>query len=198
MAKLSTFTDGLVKENIVLRLMIGLCPVLAVSTTATDAFGMGIAATFVLVSSNICISTVRKLTPDQIRIPIFIIIISTFVTLTDYFMNAYAPTLHKSLGLFIPLIVVNCIILARAEAFAYKNDLLSSILDGLGTGLGFIGAIGLMGLAREILGNGSVFGYKLTAGVFSPAIIMILPPGGFIAMAFIMAALNHFTKKETY
>jgi len=196
MAKLSTFTDGLVKENIVLRLMIGLCPVLAVSTTATDAFGMGIAATFVLVCSNICISAVRKLTPDQIRIPIFIIIISTFVTLADYFMNAYAPTLHKSLGLFIPLIVVNCIILARAEAFAYKNDLFSSILDGLGTGLGFIGAIGLMGLVREILGNGSVFGYKVAAGLFSPAIIMILPPGGFIAMAFIMAALNHFTRKE--
>jgi len=196
MAKLSTFTNGLVKENAVLRLLIGLCPTLAVSTTATDAFGMGIAATFVLVSSNLCISAVRRLVPAQIRIPIFIVIISTFVTITDYFMNAYAPALHKSLGLFIPLIVVNCMILGRAEAFASRNDLLSSVLDGLGTGVGYIGAIGLIGSIREILGNGTIFGYPLTAGLFSPAIVMILPPGGFIVFGCVIAALNHFTRKE--
>ncbi|MFH0871526.1 MAG: electron transport complex subunit RsxE [bacterium] len=196
MAKLSTFTNGLLKENAVLVLLIGLCPTLAVSTTAMDALGMGVATAFVLVCSNICISAVRKLVPPQIRIPIFIIIISTFVTIADYFMNAYAPTLHKSLGLFIPLIVVNCIILGRAEAFASKKDLFSAALDGLGTGIGYVGAIGLIGSMREILGNGSLFGYKLTSGLFSPAIIMILPPGGFIVFGFIIAFLNHFTKKE--
>jgi len=196
MAKLSHFTDGLLKQNVVFRLLIGLCPTLAVSTTARDAFGMGLAATFVLVSSNFCISGVRKLVPPQVRIPIFIVIISTFVTITDYFMNAYAPALHRSLGLFIPLIVVNCMILGRAEAFASKNELLSSILDGLGTGLGYIGAIGVIGSIREILGNGTLFGYHLLPGSFSPAIIMILPPGGFVVIGFLIALLNRIYPKE--
>lgn len=197
MAKLKDFTRGILKENPVLVIMIGLCPLLAVSTNAYDALGMGIAATFVLVMSNTVVSLTRKLIPTQIRIPIFIIIISTFVTIIDYLMKAYAPELNKSLGIFVPLIVVNCMILGGAEGFAYKNTLFSSILNGLGTGIGFILAITLLGSIREILGNGTIFGYELLGPSFEPAIIMILPPGAFLVIGFMMAISKRLQKGKS-
>ncbi len=189
------FLKGIIKENPVLVLMIGLCPVLAVSNTALNGLGMGIAASFVLICSNIVISLVRKYIPDQIRIPIFIIIISTFVTITDYVMQAYYPALYKQLGVFVPLIVVNCIILGRAEAFAYKNSVWSSALDGLGMGLGFAGVITIIGAIREITGNGTIFGKVLFGPDFQPALIMIMPPGGFITIGILIAFLHHFQNK---
>lgn len=193
------FTTGIIKENPVIVLMIGLCPTLAVSSSANDAFGMGIAATFVLIASNIIVSIVRHHVPDAIRIPIFIVIISTFVTIVDYVIHAFDIELYASLGVFIPLIVVNCIILGRAEAFAYKNNLLSSTLDGIGMGLGFILIITLLGAIREIIGNGTVtiFNYQLLnlgAG-YQPALVFIMPPGAFLTIAFLMAAQNKWLKK---
>ena len=188
------FNQGVIRENPVLRLMIGLCPVLAVSNTTINALGMSAAVAFVLVSSNLVVSMIRKVTPDEIRIPIFIIIISTFVTITDYVMQAYAPVLYQALGVFVPLIVVNCIILGRAEAFAYKNPILGSILDGVGMSIGFTLALGSIGVIREILGAGAVLGIEL----FDPAVaatIMILPPGAFITIGFIMAFLNKMENK---
>jgi len=185
---------GIVKENPVLRLMIGLCPVLAVSNNATNALGMSAAVAFVLICSNWVVAAIRKLTPDEIRIPIFIIVISTFVTISDYIMQAYYPELYVALGVFVPLIVVNCIILGRAEAFAYKNPVLNSVLDGIGMSLGFALALVSIGVVREILGAGSVFGVTF----FNPATaatIMILPPGAFITIGFLMAALNKLEKK---
>lgn len=191
-----TFDNGILRENPILRLMIGLCPTLAVSTSLVNSVGMGLATTFVLVFSNFVVSLVRKLTPNQIRIPIFIVIVSTFVTLIDYLMLAYLPELHKSLGVFVPLIVVNCIILGRAESFAYKNDVVLSSIDGLGMGLGFTLTISIIGAIREVLGNGTIFGYSLFGASFDPAIIMILPPGAFITIGFLMAALNALTRKS--
>ncbi|OIN98313.1 electron transport complex subunit RsxE [Candidatus Desantisbacteria bacterium CG1_02_38_46] len=182
-----SFTKGILKENPVLVLMIGLCPALAVSSTVRDAFGMGIAATFVLVCSNIVISLLRRAVPHQMRIPIFIVIISTFVTIVDYVMAAYSPSIHHALGVFIPLIVVNCIILGRAEAFAYKNPVLHSTMDGLGMGIGFTLIIVLMGAIRELLGNGTILGSPVLGSGFEPALIMILPPGAFLTIGFMMA-----------
>lgn len=190
-----TFDNGILRENPILRIMIGLCPTLAVSTSLINSVGMGLASTFVLVFSNMFVSLLRKFTPNGIRIPIFIVVVSTFVTLTDYLMLAYTPELHKSLGVFVPLIVVNCIILGRAEAFAYKNDVVLSTIDGLGMGLGFTLTISIIGAIREVLGNGTILGYSLFGASFSPAIIMILPPGAFITIGFLMAALNALTRK---
>jgi len=178
------FNQGIIKENPVLRLMIGLCPVLAVSNSVINALGMSIAVAFVLVCSNAVVAMVRKATPDEIRIPIFIIVISTFVTISDYAMNAYFPELYSALGVFVPLIVVNCIILGRAEAFAYRNPVLSSVLDGLGMSLGFALALVSIAVIREGLGTGAI-----------NATIMILPPGAFITIGFLMAALNKFENK---
>ncbi|MFA5113680.1 MAG: electron transport complex subunit E [Candidatus Margulisiibacteriota bacterium] len=188
------FNQGIIKENPVLRLMIGLCPTLAVSNNATNALGMSVAVAFVLICSNWVIAALRKFTPDQIRIPIFIIIISTFVTISDYIMQAYYPALYAALGVFVPLIVVNCIILGRAEAFAYKNPVLSSVLDGVGMSLGFAFALVSIGVVRELLGAGSVFGLT----VFNPAVaatIMVLPPGAFITIGILMALLNKYENK---
>lgn len=188
------FNQGIIKENPVLRLMIGLCPTLAVSNNAVNALGMSVAVAFVLIFSNLVISLLRKITPDEIRIPIFIIVISTFVTISDYIMQAYTPDLYKALGVFVPLIVVNCIILGRAEAFAYKNPILNSIFDGVGMSLGFALALISIGVVRELLGAGSIFGITL----LNPAVtatIMILPPGAFITIGFLMAALNKWEKK---
>jgi len=190
------FNQGIIRENPVLRLMIGLCPTLAVSNTATNALGMSVAVAFVLLSSNISVALIRKVTPGEIRIPIFIIIISTFVTITDYVMQAYAPELYKALGVFVPLIVVNCIILGRAEAFAYKNPLPNAIVDALGMSIGFTIALVSIGVIRELLGMGSIFGVVL----FDPAVaatIMILPPGAFITIGFIMAFVNRMEKKAS-
>lgn len=188
------FNQGIIRENPVLRLMIGLCPVLAVSNNATNALGMSIAVAFVLIGSNLVVALIRKITPDEIRIPIFIIIISTFVTICDYVMQAYTPALYQALGVFVPLIVVNCIILGRAEAFAYKNPVLNSVLDGAGMSLGFLLALVSIGVIREVLGAGAVFGVPLFDERIA-ATIMILPPGAFITIGCIMAFLNKMENK---
>jgi len=178
--------------------MLGLCPTLAVSTTAFNALGMGAAVIFVLALSNVTISAMRKIVPDAIRIPVFIVIISTFVTIIDYALHAFLPELYSQLGIFVPLIVVNCIILGRAEAFASKNGIFMSLLDGIGSGIGFTFAIFLMGAIREILGSGKLFGYTvLRAGfVEAPVLYMILPPGGFLVIAFLMGMMNWLQKRK--
>jgi Na+-translocating ferredoxin:NAD+ oxidoreductase subunit E len=196
---LQVFLNGIVEENPILVLMIGLCPTLAVSSNANDALGMGLAASFVLIASNLLISLLRKLTPGAIRIPIFIVIIAGFVTLIDLLMHAYQPTLYKNLGVFVPLIVVNCIILGRAEAFAYANAVVRSGLDGLGMGLGFTLVIVILGAFREILGNGTItlFNTELVnLGSGCPrALVFLMPPGGFLAIGFLMALKQKFWKK---
>lgn len=191
----NTFSNGILRENPILRLMIGLCPTLAVSTSLSNSVGMGLATTFVLICSNFTISLIRPFVPAGVRIPVFIVIISTFVTTVDYMMLAYLPGLHASLGVFVPLIVVNCIILGRAEAFAYKNDVLPAVLDGLGMGAGFLLAISVMGSIREILGNGTLLGFSILGPSFNPITLMILPPGAFMVIGFLMSALNLLTKK---
>ncbi|ODM27217.1 electron transport complex subunit RsxE [Acetivibrio mesophilus] len=193
MSGFKTVTKGIIKENPVFRLVLGTCPTLAVTTSAENAIGMGAAVTLVLMGSNAVISLLRKVIPDKVRIPAYITIISGFVTIVQMLLKAYLPAIDKQLGIFIPLIVVNCIILARAEMFANKNNPVMSILDGVGMGIGFTLALLVMGSFREILGNGTWFGMNVTGGVFEPAIIMILPPGGFLAFGFILAAINKFS-----
>lgn len=188
------FSRGILRENPVLRLMIGLCPVLAVSNTVINAVGMSAAVAFVLICSNFVVSLIRKVTPDSIRIPIFIIIISTFVTISDYAMQAYDPVLYQALGVFVPLIVVNCIILGRAEAFAYKNSVLHAVVDGVGMSVGFAIALVSIAVVREVLGSGAVFGIQLFDSALA-ATIMILPPGAFIAIGLLMALLNRWEKR---
>lgn len=189
-----TFIKGIFKENPVFVLLLGLCPTLGVTSSAINGLAMGLATLTVLLSSNILISLIRKIIPDKIRIPAYIMVIATLVTAVDMGMNAYLPTLYKILGLFIPLIVVNCIILGRAESFASKNGVILSALDGLGIGLGFTLSLTVLGGIREILGNGSLFNIALFGDAFQPAIIFILPPGAFITMGFIMAGLNQLKK----
>ncbi len=184
------FTKGLWKRNPTFRLLLGLCPTLAVSTKAINAIGMGVSVIFVLVGSNIVISSLRKIIPDRVRIPIFIVVIATFVTVVDLVLHGFAPGLHKALGIFIPLIVVNCIILGRAEAFAQKKPITTSILDGLGMGIGFTWAMLVLGTIREILGSGTWFGIPIMGKGIPTAIVMILPAGGFITLGFLLAAMN--------
>ncbi len=193
MNMLRIFTTGIIKENPTLKLVLGMCPALAVTTTAKNGVGMGIAATFVLLGSNVVISLLRKFIPGKVRIPAFITIIAGFVTVVQLLLKAYLPSLDRELGIFIPLIVVNCIILARAEIFASNNPVHYSVMDGLGMGLGFTFALFTIGSVREFFGNGTWFGITLTKNLFSPAIIMILPPGGFLAFGFIMAIMNKLT-----
>ena len=188
------FTKGILKRNPVFVLLLGLCPTLAVSTSVTNALGMGAAATFVLVFSNVIISLIRKLIPKKIRIPCFIVVIATFVTLVELFLEAYLPDLNKSLGIFVPLIVVNCIILGRAEAHASRNPVGSSLADGLGMGIGFTLALVLLGAIREILGANSLCGYQLWPR-FRPALIMILPPGAFLTIGLLLG-LFRINKKN--
>lgn len=179
------FFNGIIKENPLLVLVIGLCPVVAVSTSLANSIGMGLATMVVLICSNVFIALFRKHIPDALRIPMCIIIISTFVSATDYALAAWFPSLHVALGIFIPLIVVNCIIVGRAEAFAYHNTVYASFLDGLGMGCGFTLVLGIMGFIRELVGNGTIAG---TITLFkNPVLMMILPPGGFIALGIIMA-----------
>ena len=187
---LSTFTNGIIKENPVFVMLLGMCPTLAVTTSLINAAGMGLAATFVLFFSNMAISALRKVIPDKIRIASYIIVIAGFVTIVQMLLKAYLPELDKSLGVFIPLIVVNCIILARAEAFASKNNVFLSALDGLGMGLGFTLALSIIGAIRELLATGSVAGIKLFGEGFDGAIVMILPPGGFLTLGIIIAVIN--------
>ena len=181
---------GLYRENPVFRLALGLCPALAVSTSVENGLGMGAAATFVLLGSNITISIIRKLIPAKVRIPCFIVVIASFVTIVELVMGAYLPELAKSLGIFIPLIVVNCIILGRAEAFASKRGLGPSVLDGIGMGLGFTFALVLIGAIREVLGDGKLFGYMVFGPSFQPVVLMILAPGAFITMGLLMGYFN--------
>ncbi len=181
------FTKGILKENPVLRLLLGTCPTLAVTTSAENAIGMGLATMFVLVCSNSVISLMRKFIPDKVRIPAFITIIASFVTIVQMFVKAYAPELDASLGVFLPLIVVNCVILGRAEMFACKNKLLPSIIDGLGMGIGFTAALLAMGIIRELLGAGTIFSLPILTGIIDPIIIFLLPPGGFFVFGMLIA-----------
>lgn len=182
------FTKGITVENPTFGLILGLCPTLAVSTSVINAVGMGIAATFVLVGSNSIISSLRRLIPDKIRLPAFIVIIATFVTICELLMKAYFPALDKSLGIFIPLIVVNCIIMARAEAFASKHAILPSVFDGLGMGAGFTLALCVIAAIREALGNGSFAGIRIAA--FEPAIMFVLSPGALLTLGLLIAFVN--------
>jgi electron transport complex protein RnfE len=184
--------NGIVDENPTLVQCIGLCPTLAVSTSATNGIGMGIAATAVLIGSNMAVSAIRRFVPDEIRIPIFIVVIAGFVTVVQLLISGFAPALDQALGIFIPLIVVNCIILARSEAFAFKNGLVASALDGVGMGLGFTLALTSLGAVRELLGNGTVFDIKVTPDGFQPALLVILAPGGFIALGTFMALFRRY------
>jgi electron transport complex protein RnfE len=186
----SIFFNGLITENPTFRLVLGTCPAMAVTTSATNGIGMGAAATFVLIGSNVVISLLRDFIPDKIRIPSFIIVICTFVTMVQMFMNAFLPALYQSLGIFLPLIVVNCIILARAEAFASKNTVLHSAVDGVSMGIGFTIAITLIGSIRELLGNGTLFGTQVFGAGYQPMLLLILPAGGFIVYGLLLAVFN--------
>lgn len=186
------FTKGFFKENAVFVQLLGMCPTLGVTTTAFNGLGMGLATTFVLLMSNISISLIKSFIPDKVRIPAYIVVIASFVTIVDLVMAGYFPELHENLGLFIPLIVVNCLVLGRAEAFASKNNLISSIMDGLGMGLGFAMALVMLGGIRELLGSFSIFGIQLVDA--DGILLFILPPGAFIALGFLIALINHLRK----
>lgn len=195
MGNLKFFTNGLLRENPTFVIVLGTCPTLAITTAAVNGLGMGSATTFVLVFSNLLIALLKNYIPDKVRIAAFIVIIATFVTIVDLVMKAYTPDLYKALGIFIPLIVVNCIILGRAEAFAQKNDVLPSVLDGLGMGLGFTLAITLIGSIREILGNGSIFNFPLLGENATTILIFVLPPGAFVTYGFLIAIMNRIKYK---
>lgn len=192
----SEFTKGIVKENPVLCLVLGTCPTLAVTTSAMNAIGMGVAATLVLVCSNAAISALRNVIPSRVRIPAYITIIAGFVTIVQMLVQAFASDINKSLGIYLPLIVVNCIILGRAEMYASKNRVLPSILDGLGMGVGFTAALLLMGIIRELFGAGTVFGLPVLSGFMPPVIIFILAPGGFFVFGILIAVANKLNSKK--
>ncbi|MCD4679295.1 MAG: electron transport complex subunit E [Bacteroidales bacterium] len=192
MSQKKNFTKGFLKENPVFVLLLGLCPALGVTTSAFNGLGMGLATTFVLVMSNIVVSLVKSSIPDKVRIPSFIVIIASFVTIVELTMQGYLPDLYEQLGLFIPLIVVNCLVLGRAEAFASKNTLKSSVIDGLGMGLGFAMALTILGGVRELLGNGAIFGWKFIEG--DGILVFILSPGAFIVFGYLVALLNKINK----
>ena len=190
------FFNGILPENPTFRLVLGTCPTMAITTSAINGIGMGLAATFVLLGSNIVISLLRSFIPDKIRIPAFVVVICTFVTMVQMLLQAFLPSLYQSLGIFIPLIVVNCIILARAEAFASKNGVLLSAMDGLGMGLGFTLAITLIGAIRELIGAGSVFGVNLLGSGYEPMLLVILPAGGFIVFGLTLWVVNLITGRK--
>jgi electron transport complex protein RnfE len=192
MNQLQNFTKGFFKENPILVLVLGTCPTLATSTSVLNGMGMGIATTFVLIGSNVVISLLSGVIPDKVRIPAFVVIIASFVTIVDLLMQAYTPDLYKTLGIFIPLIVVNCIVLGRAEAYASKNSVLSSFNDGAGMGLGFTMALGILGAFREIVGSGSILGHKFIPG--DGILVFILAPGAFWALGYLIAIINRFKK----
>lgn len=189
-------TNGIIKENPIFFQLLGMCPTLAVTTSAMNGLGMGLATTAVLVASNIVISLLRNVIPSKIRIPAFIVVIATFVTIIGMLMEGFLPALFNSLGLFIPLIVVNCLILARAEAFAFKNNVVDSTLDGIGMGIGFTLALTILGIVREVFGVGAIFGITLFGDKFEPALAMILPPGAFLALGLLLALNNKMKDKK--
>lgn len=190
------FKNGLIDENPVFVQVMGMCPTLAVTTSAVNGLGMGLSTTAVLLCSNVVISLMRKIVPDKIRIPAFVVVIATFVTIVGMLLKAYVPSLDAALGLFIPLIVVNCLILARAESFASKSGPVESAVDGLGMGLGFSMALTILGAIRELLGNGSLFGLNLLGASFQPMLLFILPPGAFLTLGFLLAGFNKLTSKK--
>lgn len=192
MNQLQNFTKGFFKENPILVLVLGTCPTLATSTSVLNGMGMGIATTFVLIGSNVVISLLSGVIPDKVRIPAFVVIIASFVTIVDLLMQAYTPDLYKTLGIFIPLIVVNCIVLGRAEAYASKNTVWSSFIDGAGMGLGFTMALGILGAFREIVGSGSILGHKFIPG--DGILVFILAPGAFWALGYLIALINRMKK----
>ena len=193
MSAWSNLTRGIIRENPIFVIVLGMCPTLATTTSAINGLGMGLATTFVLLGSNVVISMIARFIPDKVRIPSYIVVIATFVTIIDLLMQAYTQSLYETLGIFIPLIVVNCIVLGRAEAFARKNSVLDSAMDGLGMGIGFTMALTLLGSIREMLGNGSLFNYKFIPG--DAILVFILSPGAFIALAYLIALFNKFVKK---
>jgi electron transport complex protein RnfE len=192
MNQIQNFTKGFIRENPILVLVLGTCPTLATTSSSLNGLGMGIATTFVLVGSNVVVSLLSNIIPDKVRIPAFVVIIASFVTIVDLLMQAYVPGLYVKLGIFIPLIVVNCIVLGRAEAFASKNSIISSLIDGLGMGLGFTMALGVLGAIREIIGSGAIFGYKFIKG--DGILVFILAPGAFIALGYLIALINRIRK----
>lgn len=199
-------SNGIIRENPIFRLVLGMCPTLAVTTAAINGLGMGVAVIFVLSLSNLVISLLKDYIPEKVRIPAYVVVIASFVTIVDMLMHAFTPALYDALGLYIPLIVVNCIILARAESFASKNKPFHSFMDGIGMGIGFTLALTLLGMIRELLGLGSIFGIKLLGEgsilslslftSFKPAIIMILPPGAFFTLGLVLALINKITEKK--
>ena len=189
MSYISIIKNGIIKENPTFVLMLGMCPTLATTTSAINGLSMGLATMFVLICSNVVISLIKKLTPDMVRIPVFIVVIASFVTILQMVMQAYVPDVYAELGLFIPLIVVNCVILGRAEAFAAKNSTGASLMDGIGIGLGFTLGLTLLGICRELLGAGSVFGFTLLPETYN-MLMFVLPPGAFITLGFLVAIVN--------
>ena len=192
--KLGIFTKGFFKENPTFVLLLGMCPTLATTTSAINGLSMGLATLFVLVLSNIVISAIAPVVPDKVHIPVYIVVIATFVTILQFAMQAYTPDMYKTLGLFIPLIVVNCIVLGRAEAFACKNGIVDSALDGLGIGFGFTMSLTVLGLVREILGSGSAFGWKFISG--DGILVFVMAPGAFIALGYLMVLFYKIAKKS--
>ena len=190
MSNMKIFINGLIKENPVLVLMIGMCPSLAVTTAASNGIGMGLATTFVLLGSNIVISLLKKVIPGEVRLPAYIVIIAGFVTIIGFLLERYFPDLNKALGLYVALIVVNCIILARAEAFAAKNSVIPSMIDGIGMGVGFTCSLSLIAMVRELLGAGSLFGISVFGADYPPALMFILAPGGFLVLGLLLALIN--------
>lgn len=188
--KLKTLTNGIIKENPVLVLLLGLCPTLATTTGATNGFGMGISTMAVLVCSNVVISLLKDIIPNKVRVPAYIVVIAGFVTIVQMLLKAFVPTLDAALGLYIPLIVVNCIIFGRAEMFASKNSVLNSAMDGIGMGIGFTLALTVIGFIREALGSGTIFGIAFAGEAWTPMMIFMLAPGGFFVLAIIIAAIN--------
>ena len=193
MKYLNIISNGIVKENPTFVLMLGMCPTLATTTSAINGLSMGLATMFVLICSNLVISLIKNLTPDMVRIPVFIVVIASFVTILQMVMQAYVPDIYATLGLFIPLIVVNCIILGRAEAFAAKNGPIESLMDGIGIGLGFTLGLTLLGICRELLGAGSVFGFTLLPETYN-MLMFVLPPGAFITLGYLVAIVNKVSK----
>jgi electron transport complex protein RnfE len=193
----SEFFKGVFRENPSCRLVLGMCPTLAVTTSLANGLGMGLATTFVLLGSNIFISVLKNVIPDKVRIPAFIVIISTFVTIIDLLMAAFIPGVHEALGIYIPLIVVNCIIMGRAEAFASKSPVMLSIADALGMGAGFTLALSLISAVRELFGNGTILGVPVMLSAYHPALVMILPPGAFLTMGLLLTLINHLIRRST-
>ncbi|MBO4568275.1 MAG: electron transport complex subunit E [Bacteroidales bacterium] len=196
MSNWKTFTKGLIKENPILVLLLGCCPTLATTTSAINGMSMGLATTFVLIMSNLVISLLKNFIPDKVRIPCFIVVIASFVTVVQLVMQAYVPDIYETLGLFIPLIVVNCIVLGRAEAFASKNPVWPSILDGAGMGLGFTFALTILGSIREILGSGSIFNWRFLPEDAQTILVFVLAPGAFIALGYLIAIVNRLKRTK--